>query len=96
LAAADNVSLEPASKTSDSNQAFSLHALSGDYRRIVVKPQDLTWKLLEYSNPDEPLALSELEKLSGDKEPAALQGVFFFFFLGFYLDKVCQGWLCVA
>lgn len=41
----------------------------------MVKPQGLTWKLLEYSNPDEPLALSELEKLSGSKEPAALQGV---------------------
>ena len=75
LAAADNVSLEPASTSSDNNQAFSLHALSGDYRRIVVKPKGLTWRLLEYSNPDEPLALSELEKLSGDKEPAALQGV---------------------
>ncbi|DBB03074.1 TPA: hypothetical protein ACH3X1_013389 [Trebouxia sp. C0004] len=75
LAAADNVSLEPASAMSDNNQAFSLHALSGDYRRIVVKPQGLTWKLLEYSNPDEPLAVSELEQLSGDKEPAALQGV---------------------
>jgi len=75
LAAADDVSLEPASANSDNTQAFSLHALSGDYRRIVVKPQGLTWKLLEYSNPDEPLALSELEKLSGDKEPVALQGV---------------------
>ena len=75
LAAGDNVSLEPACASSDNKQAFSLHALSGDYRRIVVKPQGLTWKLLEYSNPDEPLALSELEKLSGGKEPAALQGV---------------------
>ncbi|KAL0052217.1 hypothetical protein WJX82_010083 [Trebouxia sp. C0006] len=73
LAAADDVSLEPASTSSDTNQAFSLHALSGDYRRIVVKPQGFTWKLLEYSDPNEPLALSELEKVSGDKEPAALQ-----------------------
>ena len=85
LAAADDVSLEPASTSSDNNQAFCLHALSGDYRRIVVKPQGLTWKLLEYSNPDEPLALSELEKLSGDKEPAAPQGVLFCF-----KNKVCQ------
>ncbi len=75
LAAADDVSLEPVSTSSDTNQAFSLHALSGDYRRIVVKPQGFTWKLLEYSDPNEPLALSELEKVSGDKEPAALQGV---------------------
>ncbi|KAL0027136.1 hypothetical protein WJX79_009492 [Trebouxia sp. C0005] len=73
LAAADNVSLEPACATSDNSQAFSLHGLSGDYRRIVVKPQGLTWKLLDYSDPDEPLAVSELEKLCGDKEPAALQ-----------------------
>ena len=79
LATADNISLDPpftsnSNTNSNSSQAFSLHALSGDYRRILHKPQGLTWKLLEYSDPDEPLALSELEKLSGGKEPAALQG----------------------
>lgn len=72
LAAPDNVDLGPG--TSKSNQAFSIHALTGDYRRIVHKPEGLHWKLLEYSHPDEPLAVSELERLSGAKAPAALQG----------------------
>lgn len=73
LAAADHISL--GSGTNKSNQAFSIHALTGDYRRIVHKPEALHWKVLEYSDPDEPLALSELERLSGVKEPAALQGM---------------------
>ena len=85
LAAADKVSLNPpatggdgtttgSSNNGQASQAFSLQALSGDYRRIVHKPEDLKWKLLEYNDPDEPLALSELEILSGGKQPAALQG----------------------
>ncbi len=77
LAAADSVDLEPPSTSTGSssgNQAFSLHALSGDYRRIVHKPQGLTWKLLEYSDPDDPLALSELERLAGGQESAAMHG----------------------
>lgn len=73
LAAADNINLGP--DTSTSSQAFSIHALTGDYRRIVHKPAGLHWKVLEYSDPDEPLAVSELEKLSGMKEPTALQGM---------------------
>lgn len=73
LAAADHITLGPA--TNKSNQAFSIHALTGDYRRIVHKPEGLRWKVLEYSDPDEPLAVSELERLSGMKEPAALQGM---------------------
>lgn len=73
LAAADHVNLGPG--TSKSNQAFSIHGLTGDYRRIVHKPEGLHWKVLEYSDPNEPLAVSELERLSGAKEPAALQGM---------------------
>ena len=85
LAAADNVTLNPpgnngagsnasSSISGKAGQAFSIQALSGDYRRIVHKPEQLQSKLLEYNHPDEPLALSELEKLSGGKQPAALQG----------------------
>ena len=77
LAAADNVSLDPPPSGEpgmSSGQAFSIHALSGDYRRILHKPQGLSWKLLEYSDADAPLALSELELLSGGKLPPALQG----------------------
>ena len=73
LAAADHINLGPG--TNKSNQAFSIHALTGDYRRIVHKPEGLHWRVLEYSDPDEPLALSELERLSSMKEPTALQGM---------------------
>ena len=72
LAAADHINFGPGTK---SNQAFSIHALTGDYRRIVHKPEGLHWKILEYSDPDEPLAVSELDRLSGVKEPVALQGM---------------------
>ena len=73
LAAADNINLGP--ETHKSRQAFSIQGLTGDYRRIVHKPEGLHWKVLQYSDPDEPLAVSELERLSGMKEPAALQGM---------------------
>ena len=87
LAAADGVHLDSPKHTSlaqnngnnssskAGDQAFSLNALSGDYRRVIHKPEQLTWKLLEYSDPDEPLALSELERLAGGKEPKVLQGM---------------------
>ena len=88
LAAADSIHLDSPTTTSlngknDSNssssktgdQAFSLNALSGDYRRVIHKPEQLSWKLLDYSDPDEPLALSELERLAGGQEPKALQGI---------------------
>lgn len=71
LAAADNINIK--SGHTNSNQAFSIQALTGDYRRIVHKPQGLQWKVLEYADPDQPLALSELERLAGGKEPAFLQ-----------------------
>lgn len=75
LAAADNISLKSGNSSSSSSQAFSIQALTGDYRRIVHKPQDLLWKILEYADPDQPLALSELERLAGAQEPSALQGM---------------------
>ena len=73
LAAADNINIKSGS-SGNSNQAFSIQALTGDYRRIVHKPQGLQLKVLEYADPDQPLALSELERLAGEKEPVFLQG----------------------
>lgn len=73
LAATDNIDIK--SGNTNSNQAFSIQALTGDYRRIVHKPQGLQWKVLEYADPDQPLALSELEQMAGGKEPAFLRGM---------------------
>ncbi|RKP18704.1 pseudouridine synthase, partial [Rozella allomycis CSF55] len=39
--------------------------LSGDYRKIVVKPLNMAWKQLSYSSNDEQLMLSDFEKLEG-------------------------------
>ncbi|KAK9809841.1 hypothetical protein WJX72_000220 [[Myrmecia] bisecta] len=40
---------------------YSLLSLPGDYRRVLHKPRDLEWKLLQYSNALEALAATELE-----------------------------------
>ena len=66
LAKADGVSLEPS--TGDP-KAFSIGGLSGDYRRIIYRPANLQWKLIQYSDPNEPLTLSELEALAGAAPP---------------------------
>lgn len=49
---------------------FSLTALPGGYRRLLHRPRDLNWRLLRYSDPDAPLALSTLDRLTGAAPPA--------------------------
>ena len=72
LAAADGVTLD----TAGSSKAFCICGLTGDYRRIIHRPKDLEWKLIQYSDANEPLALSELEILAGTALPEAqAQGV---------------------
>lgn len=46
-------------------------SLGGAYRKMMVKPENLQWKLTTYEDPSESLILSDLEKLKGEKEPEA-------------------------
>lgn len=48
-----------------SERDFSLPARPGDYRYILHKPSDVSFQLLRYAEPDQDLALTQLEKLEG-------------------------------
>lgn len=41
------------------------YSLPGDVRKIAAKPLDLTWKTVEYTNPDKELLVSDLDVLEG-------------------------------
>jgi len=66
LAAKDAISLDSAPH---GVRDFSLAALPGGYRRLLHRPRDLNWRLLRYSDPDAPLALSTLDRLIGVAPP---------------------------
>lgn len=66
LAAKDAIALDSAPhKVRD----FSMAALPGGYRRLLHRPRDLNWRLLRYSDPNAPLALSTLDRLTGVAPP---------------------------
>ncbi|XP_055606686.1 pseudouridylate synthase 7 homolog [Uranotaenia lowii] len=44
-------------------------AVTGAYRKVIVKPSQLSWKIVNYSKHDDPLILSDLEKLQKVAEP---------------------------
>lgn len=44
-----------------------LFAMAGAYRRLVVKPKDMTWEFRSYAKPQETLIVSDLELLKGKK-----------------------------
>lgn len=48
---------------------FSLTALPGDYRRLLVKPKGMLWQLLLYSHPDQDLAYTDLDAVLGNPKP---------------------------
>lgn len=54
---------------------FRDFSLSGDYRHIVVKPEDVEWKLFRYNDVNIPLALSDLDKMSNKPEPQNVEGM---------------------
>ena len=66
LAAKDGISLTSAPHK---HRDFSLASMSGDYRRVLYRPSDLAWRLLAYSDPDEPLTQTDLERLEGATPP---------------------------
>ncbi|EIE24990.1 tRNA pseudouridine synthase D [Coccomyxa subellipsoidea C-169] len=67
LAAKDGIPLDSAPH---GVRDFSMTALPGGYRRLLHRPRDLNWRLLRYSDPDAPLALSTLDRLTGVAPPA--------------------------
>ncbi|XP_070611214.1 pseudouridylate synthase 7 homolog isoform X2 [Erythrolamprus reginae] len=47
------------------------YSLSGAYRKIIIRPQNVSWELIEYGDPKIPLFTTDLDKLEG-RTPAAL------------------------
>ncbi|OCB90878.1 tRNA pseudouridine synthase D [Sanghuangporus baumii] len=43
--------------------------LTGTYRKIILKPKELSWSVLRYTDPDVPLAQSDEDKLLGMEPP---------------------------
>lgn len=53
------------------------YSLSGDYRHIVVKPQDIEWQVFRYNDVNIPLALSDMDILNGEPEPKSVEGMIY-------------------
>lgn len=64
LLAADGLSSEKL------KQKTKMHSLTGAYRKVFIKPENLDWKLVPYENPNDVLILSDVEKLNGESESA--------------------------
>jgi hypothetical protein len=43
--------------------------VSGTYRRMIVRPENLTWKTMHYSNLTSTLIQSDLDELKKIPEP---------------------------
>lgn len=63
LLAADELSSEKL------KQKTKMHSLTGAYRKVFIKPENLDWKVVAYEKPDETLILSDVERLNGTPEP---------------------------
>lgn len=49
---------------------FSFKSLPGDYRRLLIRPKQLDWKLLLYKTLDQDLAHTDLDVILGNPKPA--------------------------
>lgn len=67
LLAADELSSEKL------KQKTKMHSLTGAYRKVFIKPENLEWTLVPYEKPNDALILSDLEKLNGVLEPAPVE-----------------------
>lgn len=67
LLAADELSSEKL------KQKTKMHSLTGAYRKVFIKPENLEWTLVPYEKPNDALILSDLEKLNGVPEPAPVE-----------------------
>ncbi|KAJ8979558.1 hypothetical protein NQ317_012947 [Molorchus minor] len=50
-------------------QRVKTYTLSGNYRKIMERAHDMSWKIMRYNNPVDTLIRSDLEELKGAKEP---------------------------
>eukprot|EP00457_Paulinella_chromatophora_P000615 gb/GEZN01000615.1/.p1 GENE.gb/GEZN01000615.1/~~gb/GEZN01000615.1/.p1 ORF type:complete len:1198 (+),score=416.51 gb/GEZN01000615.1/:189-3596(+) len=50
------------------------YVLPGSYRRLVVKPIDVSHRLLRYNDFKVPLLLTDIDRLKGKEEPTSLEG----------------------
>lgn len=44
-------------------QKIKLYSLTGAYRRVVIKPEGLSWKLVKYNTPEDNLIRSDFEEI---------------------------------
>ncbi|CAH0546724.1 unnamed protein product [Brassicogethes aeneus] len=54
-------------------QKVKTYTLSGTYRNILTQPKYLTWKILNYNDPNYNLILSDFEQLKKVPEPVSLE-----------------------
>eukprot|EP00898_Chlorokybus_atmophyticus_P005024 jgi/Chlat1/5522/Chrsp369S00409 len=69
LAAKDGISL---TNTCHNVSEFSLVAFSGDYRRVINRPKDMSWSIIKYSNPKKPLVETDLVRLQAKSQATAV------------------------
>ncbi|KAF9357562.1 multisubstrate pseudouridine synthase 7 [Mortierella sp. AD094] len=48
------------------------YSLTGSYRAILSKPENVEWEILRYDEPNLPLTLTDLEKLENKPKPEAV------------------------
>ncbi|XP_014225977.1 pseudouridylate synthase 7 homolog [Trichogramma pretiosum] len=61
--------LEKDGLTTDLKQKNKKYTLSGSYRKIVQKPENLSWNLLRYANKIDDLLISDIDELKDIKAP---------------------------
>ncbi|KAJ8921000.1 hypothetical protein NQ315_015796 [Exocentrus adspersus] len=54
-------------------QKVKTYTLSGNYRKMLAKVNDLSWKIMRYDDPNENLIRSDFEELKGHPEPKGVK-----------------------
>ena len=49
-------------------------ALPGGYRKLMQRPQAMTWRILKYDDPNLPLAATDLSTIRGEPAPEGVPG----------------------
>ncbi|KAK7116888.1 hypothetical protein R3I94_023281, partial [Phoxinus phoxinus] len=49
------------------------YSLAGAYRKLLIRPSDVSWELIQYDDPRVPLVLSDVEKLENTPAPVYLK-----------------------
>ncbi|KAG1929645.1 pseudouridylate synthase [Pimephales promelas] len=49
------------------------YSLAGAYRKLLIRPSDVSWELIQYDDPRVPLVLSDVEKLENAPAPVYLK-----------------------